>query len=238
MNILRLSTLSLTLAIAVITLGLAAAPAFSNPADADGCHTHKDCGGGGDSGKLPEMHTLLFEPRGGPTGSGLLTIHANNGAFDYTARSNVGCPSGSANAEWDITSVKTSNSGVLVYEADGPDLIIDLLADGVGLDGCFGATTVDSGLFKLELRKTGKGRNTSCEARILWNFNHTSQTDYLSMQSDGWIPLLTPPFDQCDKKSQENSVLIDGLFLFSETTTGGGTVPTGSLALAYFVVFH
>ncbi len=237
MSILRLSTLSQGLAIAIITLGLAAAPAFSNPADADGCHTHKDCGGGGDSGKPPEMHTLLFEPRDGPTGSGLLTMHVNGFVFDYTVRNNKpGCPSELANVEWNIASVKTSNSGVLVYTADGPDLIIDLLAAVVGLDGCFGATAVDNGLFKLELRKTGKGRNTSCEARVLWNFNHTSQTDYLSMQSDEWIP-LTSPFDQCDKKLQESSVLIDGIFSFSETTSSG-TNPLGSLGLAFFVVFH
>ena len=50
MRILRLSTLSLTLAIAVITLGLAAAPALANPADENGCHDHKDCGGGGGGG--------------------------------------------------------------------------------------------------------------------------------------------------------------------------------------------
>ena len=43
MNILRLSTLSLTLAIAVFTLGLAAAPALANPADSEGCHDHKPC---------------------------------------------------------------------------------------------------------------------------------------------------------------------------------------------------
>ena len=46
-------------------------------------------GGGGDSEKPPEMHDLSFEPMAGPTGSGLLTIHKNNGGFDYTTRSNV-----------------------------------------------------------------------------------------------------------------------------------------------------
>ncbi len=53
MSILRLSTLSQGLAIAIFTLGLTATPAFSNPADADGCHTHKDCGGGEGRGDHP-----------------------------------------------------------------------------------------------------------------------------------------------------------------------------------------
>ncbi len=52
MRILRLSTPSLILAIAVITLGLAAAPALANPADENGCHDHKDCGGDDTTGTL------------------------------------------------------------------------------------------------------------------------------------------------------------------------------------------
>ena len=50
MNISRLSTLLLGLAIAVITLGLVAVPALADPAE-DGCHVlHKACGDGGGIG--------------------------------------------------------------------------------------------------------------------------------------------------------------------------------------------
>ncbi len=63
MSILRLSTLSQGLAIAVITLGLAAAPAFSNPADPDtGCHDHKDCLGDAVPQSTFNVNLVLITP--------------------------------------------------------------------------------------------------------------------------------------------------------------------------------
>ena len=63
MSILRLSTLSQGLAIAVITLGLAAAPAFSNPADPDtGCHDHKDCLGDDVPQSTFDVNLVLITP--------------------------------------------------------------------------------------------------------------------------------------------------------------------------------
>lgn len=63
MNVLRLSTLSLTLAIAVITLGLAAVPALADPPDADtGCHVrhNKDCNGGDDGGRDETFYDVVI----------------------------------------------------------------------------------------------------------------------------------------------------------------------------------
>ena len=74
MNISRLSTLLPSLAIAVITLGLAAVPALADPGDDDGCHEHKEeCGGGGD---VAEYSVTI---------SGAMT-----GASDHNWRGNFG----------------------------------------------------------------------------------------------------------------------------------------------------
>lgn len=59
MIILRLSTFSLIMAIAVITIALPATPALANPADAKGCHTHKECDSGGDPGGLTYTIDLI-----------------------------------------------------------------------------------------------------------------------------------------------------------------------------------
>ena len=73
MNITRLSTLSLILAIAaVFTLGLAAAPALANPADSKGCHDHKPCvsdpePSGGNKGLLFEINFADVQTCGGAT---------------------------------------------------------------------------------------------------------------------------------------------------------------------------
>ena len=66
MNILRLSTLSLTLAIAGITLGLAAAPAMADP---PGDHGHNH--GGGSDGEDATIYTVTLDFLSVP--AGLLT---------------------------------------------------------------------------------------------------------------------------------------------------------------------
>ena len=78
MNISRLSTLLPSLAIAVITLGLAAVPALADPGDDDGCHEHKeDCGGGGGGGGDVAEYSVTI--------SGAMT-----GASDHNWRGNFG----------------------------------------------------------------------------------------------------------------------------------------------------
>lgn len=57
----KFRVMAVTIAIAVMTLGLVAVPALADPGDDDGCHEHKeDCGGGGDGGRDETLYDVVI----------------------------------------------------------------------------------------------------------------------------------------------------------------------------------
>jgi hypothetical protein len=195
---------------------------------------------------------LHFEPLNGVTSAGLLTRHDVVGTQDYTVRNGAaGCPSQFNNTIWTVRTEPTSTKRSVTYTADGSDLIIDVLAAGVGFDGCYGATSVGNGQLQLTKEKIGKGKRATCNGRLAWTFdpqNTPNGVEFFTLQStgpqdDGLIPLTGPPgsnlsaSELCDKNIN-NSLVIDGNFEFTKTNESGTFPQGGDIRLAFFAVFH
>ncbi len=194
---------------------------------------------------------LHFEPLNGVNSAGLLTRHDVVWIHDYTVRNGAaGCPSEFNNTIWTVRTEWTSSKSTITYAADGSDQIIDVLAAGVGFDGCYGATSVSNGALVLTKEKVGKGKRATCEGRFVWTFGHQDTAngiEYFTLRStgprdDGLIPLTGPPGSNlsdsqlCDKNNH-TSLVIDGNFEFTQTNDSG-TFLLGDIGLAFYVVFH
>lgn len=233
MNILRLSTLSLTLAIAVFALGYAA-PSFAHKTG----EQHNHGGGGGDPNE-DEIFGLNFEPRGQLTGPGLLTNQGQSGepgapgAVDYTVRASApGCNDYDLPPrDWFVTGTRTIVKKSQFFTIDDPGLVIDIV-NAVGSttvwNGCFGETMLDTGSLRLILYQLGSGKQLSCELEFVWEFNFAqsgSDVEFYTLESVGRIPVRLVGTDSgqriCDKRNLA-SLIVEGSFDISQSVTANG----------------
>ncbi len=207
------------------------------------CEPWPECrNDGGDDGSEILAGTLHFESRDGLSGAGLLTDHGNDD-FDYSARMNLSGCQDTVAGEWFIKAQRELIDGTQVWTAGDSDLIIDVVNDGQ-FDGCHGATEFGNGRLILSLKKTGKGRNKSCSANLDWQFDYsesaTQSLEYVTLQSIGWIPLTTSPFDQCDPDTLSSIEILGDFNFFSNVVENGVTTSNylETATLDFFVVFH
>jgi hypothetical protein len=197
---------------------------------------------GSDGGSKILQGTLHFEPRDGLSGAGLLTDHGDD-YFDYPKRMNLPSCRDTVAGEWFIHARREMVDGTQVWTADGSDLIIDVVDDGQ-FDGCHGATEFGNGLLTLSLKQTGKRRNKTCSANLEWQFDHNETAnqslEYFTLQSIGWIPLTTSPFDQCDPETLNSIEILGDFNFFSNVVENGVTTSSyiETATLDFFVVFH
>ena len=81
-------------------------------------------------------------------------------------------------------------------------------------------------------------------AKFEWQFDYEETAnhslEFFTLQSRGWIPLTTSPFDECDPKNL-SSIEILGDFDFFSNVFDNGTTTSSYLETAtldFFVVFH
>jgi hypothetical protein len=193
-------------------------------------------------GSETELWTLHFEPRDGLSGAGLLTDHGD-GYFDYQKRMNLPSCQSTEPGEWFIKAQRDIVDGTQIWTANSSDLVIDIV-DGGQFDGCYGSTEISNGMLILSLKETGKRRNKTCSAKFEWQFDYeetaTQSHEYFTLQSIGWIPLTTSPFDECDPRAV-TSIELFGDFNFFRNVFENGVTTSSYLETAtldFFVVFH
>jgi hypothetical protein len=195
-----------------------------------------------DGGSQALSGTLHFEPRDGLSGAGLLTDHGDED-FDYPKRMNLPSCKNTVPGEWFVKAQREIVDGTQIWTANNTDLVIDIV-DGGQFNGCYGSTEVSNGMLTLSLKETGKRRNKTCSAKFEWQFDYeetaTQSLEYFTLQSIGWIPLTTSPFDQCDSRTL-SSIEVLGDFNFFRNVFENGVTTSSYLETAtldFFVVFH
>ena len=223
--------------------GITVFPVSAHAAPPGRCEPWPECkNDDSDNGAQTLLGTLHFEPRDGLSGAGLLTDHGDD-YFDYQKRINLPSCKNTAPGEWFIKAQRELVDGTQIWTANSGDLVADIVHSGQ-FNGCHGTTEISNGMLTLSLKKTGKRRKMTCWAKFEWQFDNEETAnhslEFFTLQSRGWIPLTTSPFDECDPKNL-SSIEILGDFDFFSNVFDNGTTTSSYLETAtldFFVVFH